>query len=201
MPSLEVSLKPHPKTTYAVVLKNPPKELVDPKEHRAFIDNLCGGSKISIVELRAGRETWCLVVSDISAASAIANSIKAKDESLKPQLKIPIMYGIARFYPENVTKDQLCDLVTNCIKASRIAGTRFYKPQFSCRDDLIAAMSAPVAFEYEWVHVEEFVPLPPPPPGAMNVRHMVIYLPPVRLLPVFHAVDKKDTPANMIFPA
>ena len=56
MPTPEASLKPPPKLTYAVVLKNPPKELFDPKESRAFIENLCGDSKISIAEIRPGRD-------------------------------------------------------------------------------------------------------------------------------------------------
>ena len=72
-----------------------------------------------------------------------------------------MFFGIARFVPESVTEDQLCDLVTNCIKASLIGSTRSYKLQFSCRDDLTTALSAPVAVEYEQVHVGKFVTLPP----------------------------------------
>ena len=106
-----------------------------------------------------------------------------------------MFYGIARFVPENVTEDHLCVLVTNCIKASHIGSTRSFKLQFSCRGDLTVAISAPVVVKYERVHVEEFVPLPH---CCYNCQRMVIYLPPVRLLPVVNAVDKKDTPANVI---
>ncbi|KAK2702807.1 hypothetical protein QYM36_018599 [Artemia franciscana] len=148
---------------------------------------------MSIAELKPGRETWCLFVSDKYVPFAIANSIKAKDESLKLQLKTLMLYRIARLVPENATEEQLCDLVTNCIKASRIGSTRSFKPEFSCRDDLTATMSAPVAVEYERVYVEDSCPSHP---AAVIVRRMVIYL-----LLVVQAMDKKDTPANVIVPA
>ena len=109
-----------------------------------------------------------------------------------------MFYGITRFVPENVTEDQLCDLVTNCIKGWRIGSTRSYKLQFSCRDDLTAAMSAPVAFEYERVHLEEFVPLPSRCYSCQAYGHTSAAC---KAIAVVYAVDKKDTPTNVILPA
>ena len=78
----------HPKSSFAVILKNPPKELNDPKDRKAFIDNLRGDSKSAITELRPGKDTWRLVVSDKNEATAVADAIKSKDQSLRLQLKV-----------------------------------------------------------------------------------------------------------------
>jgi hypothetical protein len=45
LPSLSQFHTQSSKPSLSVILKNPPKELHDPKDHKTFIDNLCGDGK------------------------------------------------------------------------------------------------------------------------------------------------------------
>ena len=122
---------------------------------------MCGDSKSAITELRPGKDTWRLVVSDKNEATAVADAIKSKDQSLSLQLKVPVYYGIARFVPDSVTDGQLQNLITNCTEVSRIGKTRSYKLRFSRQEDLLAAISSSVIIEYERIRIDKFLPLPP----------------------------------------
>ena len=147
-------------STYAVVLKNPPKGLDDPVSRKDYLDKVCGSNCGNIVELKTRKTDWKVVLNDQEAAKSVAQAIAKSDSSIKAKVSSPAFFGIIRHVPTSVSEEDLCGLVNNCAEASQIGKTRSFRLKFVTKHHLASAVKSPLIIGYERIPVEDFHFLP-----------------------------------------
>ena len=121
------SLPPIPvvKPTYLVILKQPPKGLDKPAQRKDYFESLADSACCSyILDLKPLRKEWRIVLDNKKAAASLANS--AQDA----KLKAPLLLGMIRHVPDDISDLDLCAMIRNCVKAEKIRQTRSYKLAF-----------------------------------------------------------------------
>ena len=151
---------PTPQPTYAVVLKNPPQDLRNPEMRKEYLDKVCGDNSSSIVELRALKSGWRVVLADKKSANAVAQALCANDRSVEAKVKQPYFYGIARHVPADMSDEELCEIIPNCLRALQLGNSRSFKLQFSSKVDLENAIKSPPVIHYERIPISEYLFLP-----------------------------------------
>ena len=103
-----------PKPSYAVILKNPPKELKGPTERQAFIDSLCPSPGSDVSELRRDKNEWKLVVSSKETASLIVEKAKRCDPTPNAPLKESAFVAFIKQVPDESLQRRIECLTTFC---------------------------------------------------------------------------------------
>ena len=81
-----------------------------------------------------------MISDDKDAAKSLAEALNSATNT-DAWLKTPAHCGFIRNVPDEVSPNDLCSMIRNCIKAERIRPTRSYKLVFESKDDLQAAMN------------------------------------------------------------
>ena len=143
------------KPTYSVILKQPPKGLDKPAQHKGYLESLAESACCSHnLDLKPLRKEWRIVLDDKKAAASLANS--AQDV----KLKAPLHLGIILHLPDDISDLDLCAMIQNCVKAEKIRQTRSYRLAFEQKADLQRAFMNPTVFGYERYRIEEYKFLP-----------------------------------------
>ena len=148
------------KLSYAVVLKNPPKDLSNPSARKSYLHRVCGDISSNIVELKPTKSEWRVVLNNKNAAESLAEAVGKSDSTISVKVKTPAFFGIIRHVPTETSDDELRSVVPNCVKAVQIGSTRSFKLQFESKAHLFNAMNSPPIFGYERLPITEFKFLP-----------------------------------------
>ena len=124
-----------PKPSYAVILKNPPKELKGPTECQAFIDSLCPSPGSDVSELHRGKNEWKLVISSKEIASLIVEKAKRSDPTLNVTLKESAFVAVVKQAPDELVDSSLKELIPKCIKIAKLWCVTHIQSVFQIKKD------------------------------------------------------------------
>jgi len=152
-----------PQTTrpsYAVILKNPPKEKQDASSRKGFLDTVYGSYASSILELKPRTNDWKVVVNDKHTVKSLVQAMKNNHlKGIKCPLKgikCPSFIGIVQHVPSQTTEEEVRNTVTGCLAAARIGPTRSFKLEFESKESLMKAIQLPPGFGYEKSSLSEY---------------------------------------------
>lgn len=149
------------KPTYAVVVKNPPKNLDNPSARKDYLDSLAGSSSSSIVTLRPRKDEWRVFMSDKAEATALAEAITNSNQGVDAKVKSRSHFGIIRRTHPGTSTDDIQSCLQNCTEVSQIRSSRSFRLKFETREHLQKAIDSPPKIGYERLPVSEYKFLPP----------------------------------------
>jgi hypothetical protein len=93
---------------------------------------------------------------DRCAAESLAEIVSVKDTTVNAKVKSPSFFGIIRHVPNEISAEELCAMIPNCLKVIQMGNTRSFKIQFDNKLQLSSVMDSPPIFGYKRVSVKEF---------------------------------------------